>query len=445
MLEGGSELKVLTRFSTRLMERYLPDPLIFVILLTLLAYVLGMITTGSTPLQMATFFGDGFWGLMEFTVQMSMVLLTGHVMAKSSPFKKLLSKLAKIPKSSGQAIILVSIVAALASFINWGFGLVIGVLIAKEVARQRTDTDYRLLIASGYSGFLVWHGGFSGSIPLTVATEGHPFSEQIGIIPIPETIFTFENILIVVLLMISIPILNYFMHPDENERHIIDKKLLEEPESEPKPLNMTPAERLENSVMLNYIIGAIGVVYVIYYFSINGFDLNLNIVNFIFLFTGLILHGTPKNYIETVFEAVRGVGPILVQFPFYAGLMGMMVESGIAAQITELFVALSNEVTFPLFAFLSAGVVNFFIPSGGGQWAVQAPVMIEAAKELGVEQSKMAMAVAWGDAWTNMIQPFWALPALAIAGLKARDIMGFCVWALVVSGVIISIVMLIAF
>src|SRR5699024_8574024 len=172
------------------------------------------------------------------------------------------------------AIILVSIVAALASFINWGFGLVIGVLIAKEVARQRTDTDYRLLIASGYSGFLVWHGGFSGSIPLTVATEGHPFSEQIGIIPIPETIFTFENILIVVLLMISIPILNYFMHPDENERHIIDKKLLEEPESEPKPLNMTPAERLENSVMLNYIIGAIGVVYVIYYFSINGFELN---------------------------------------------------------------------------------------------------------------------------------------------------------------------------
>lgn len=445
MLEGGSELKVLTRFSTRLMERYLPDPLIFVILLTLLVYVLGMITTGSTPLQMATFFGDGFWGLMEFTVQMSMVLLTGHVMAKSSPFKKLLSKLAKIPKSSGQAIILVSIVAALASFINWGFGLVIGVLIAKEVARQRTDTDYRLLIASGYSGFLVWHGGFSGSIPLTVATEGHPFSEQIGIIPITETIFTFENILIVVLLMISIPILNYFMHPDENERHIIDKKLLEEPESEPKPLNMTPAERLENSVMLNYIIGAIGVVYVIYYFSINGFDLNLNIVNFIFLFSGLILHGTPKNYIEAVFEAVRGVGPILVQFPFYAGLMGMMVESGIAAQITELFVALSNEVTFPLFAFLSAGVVNFFIPSGGGQWAVQAPVMIEAAKELGVEQSKMAMAVAWGDAWTNMIQPFWALPALAIAGLKARDIMGFCVWALVVSGVIISLVMLIAF
>ena len=438
-------MKFLTRFSTRIMERYLPDPLIFVILLTLVVYVLGMISTGSSPLQMATFFGDGFWGLMEFTVQMSMVLLTGHVMAKSMPFKKLLSKLAKAPKSSGQAIILVSVIAALASFINWGFGLVIGVLIAKEVARQRTDTDYRLLIASGYSGFLVWHGGFSGSIPLTVATEGHPFSDQIGIIPITETIFTFENILIVVLLMISIPILNYFMHPNKEERHIIEHKLLEEPDPEPVPLNMTPAERLENSVLLNYIIGVIGLVYVIYYFSTNGFDLNLNIVNFIFLFTGLILHGSPKNYIESVFEAVRGVGPILVQFPFYAGLMGMMVESGVAAQITELFVTLSNEATFPLFAFLSAGVVNFFIPSGGGQWAVQAPVMIEAARELGIEQSKMAMAVAWGDAWTNMIQPFWALPALAIAGLKARDIMGFCVWALVVSGVIISIVMLIAF
>lgn len=438
-------MKTLTKLSTRLMERYLPDPLIFVILLTLFVYVIGIFTTGTTPLQMVTFFGDGFWGLMEFTVQMSMVLLTGHVMAKSRPFKRLLSKLASIPNSSGQAILLVSVVAALACFINWGFGLVLGVLFAKEIARQRTDTDYRLLIASGYSGFLVWHGGFSGSIPLTIATEDHPFSDQLGIIPITETVFTFENLLIVALLMISIPILNYFMHPDKDERYIIDPELLVEPEPESKPNNMTPAERLENSVVLNYIIGAVGIVYIIYHFAINGLDLNLNIVNFIFLFTGLILHGTPRNFIEAVFEAVRGVGPILVQFPFYAGLMGMMVESGLAGQITELFVSVSNGVTFPLFAFLSAGVVNFFVPSGGGQWAVQAPVMIDAASVLGVEQSKMAMAVAWGDAWTNMIQPFWALPALAIAGLKARDIMGFCLWALVVSGVIIGLVMLIVF
>src|SRR5699024_2626858 len=315
--------------------------------------------------------------------------LTGHVMAKSTPFKSLLSRLASVPNTAGQAIVLVSVVAALACFINWGFGLVLGVLFAKEVARQRDDTDYRLLIASGYSGFLVWHGGFSGSIPLTVATEGHPFVEQIGIILITDTVFTFGNLLIVALLVVTIPILNFFMHPEKSERYIIDPELLVEPGPEPKPENMTPAERLENSRVLNYIIGAIGIVYVIYHFSVNGLDLNLNIVNFIFLFTGLILHGTPRNYIEAVFEAVRGVGPILIQFPFYAGLMGMMVESGLAAQITEIFVSASNEVTFPLFAFLSAGVVNFFVPSGGGQWAVQAPVMIGAAMELGIEQSKM--------------------------------------------------------
>ncbi|HIW12452.1 MAG TPA: short-chain fatty acid transporter [Candidatus Salinicoccus stercoripullorum] len=438
-------MKTLTKLSTRLMEKYLPDPFIFVILLSLVVFVLSMITTGSSPLQMTSFFGEGFWGLMEFTVQMSMVLLTGHVMAKSTPFKSLLSRLASVPNTAGQAIVLVSVVAALACFINWGFGLVLGVLFAKEVARQRDDTDYRLLIASGYSGFLVWHGGFSGSIPLTVATEGHPFVEQIGIILITDTVFTFGNLLIVALLVVTIPILNFFMHPEKSERYIIDPELLVEPGPEPKPENMTPAERLENSRVLNYIIGAIGIVYVIYHFSVNGLDLNLNIVNFIFLFTGLILHGTPRNYIEAVFEAVRGVGPILIQFPFYAGLMGMMVESGLAAQITEIFVSASNEVTFPLFAFLSAGVVNFFVPSGGGQWAVQAPVMIGAAMELGIEQSKMAMAVAWGDAWTNMIQPFWALPALAIAGLRARDIMGFCVWALVVSGFIIGMVMLFIF
>src|SRR5699024_9111548 len=165
--------------------------------------------------------------------------------------------------------------------------------------------------------------------------------------------------------LVTIPILNLLRHPEKSERYITDPELLVEPGPEPKPENMTPAERLENSRVLNYIIGAIGIVYVIYHFSVNGLDLNLNIVNFIFLFTGLILHGTPRNYIEAVFEAVRGVVPILIQFPFYAGLMGMMVESALAAQITEFFVSVSHVVTFSLFAFLGAGVVNFVVPSGG--------------------------------------------------------------------------------
>lgn len=263
------------------MERYLPDAFIFVILLTFVVFILGLTTTDTTAVQMVSHFGNGFWGLLAFTLQMAMVLLCGHVMAKSPFFKSLLEALAKAPKTAGGAIIMVSFVSALACWINWGFGLVLGVLIAKEVARQRNDTDYRLLIASSYSGFLVWHGGIAGSIPLSIATEAHPYVDKIGIIPTTDTIFTLGNLLICGILMIAVPLLNYFMHPAPKDRFIIDKVKLQEPEPEPKPSVMTPAERLEHSAWLNYIIGFLGFAYVVHYFYTKGFDLNLNIINFI--------------------------------------------------------------------------------------------------------------------------------------------------------------------
>lgn len=434
-------MRFLTRLSTRLMERYLPDAYIFVILLSLVVFVLSAFTN-QAPLNVVDYFGNGFWGLMAFTVQMTMVLLCGSVMAKSPFFKRILVSLAKAPKSAGMAIVMVAFLTALACWINWGFGLVLGALIAKEVARQRNDTDYRLLIASAYSGFVIWHGGIAGSIPLSIATAKHPYEAQIGVIPISETLFSTGNLIICVALLICIPILCLLMHPSKEERVIIDPKLLEEAEPEAKPVQMTPAERLEHSRLLNLIIGVLGWIYIISYF-VKGGSLNLNIINFIFFFAGIVLHGTPRNFINAVDDSVRAVGPILIQFPFYAAIMAMMVQSGLAANITNAFVSVASEKTFYVLSFLSAGLVNFFIPSGGGQWAVQAPVMIEAVNQMNamganIEQAKMAMSIAWGDAWTNMIQPFWALPALAIAGLKARDIMGFCLFTLIVSGLIIS-------
>lgn len=436
-------MKFLTRISTRLMERYLPDAYIFVILLTLVVFVLGSITN-KAPMNVINFFGEGFWSLMAFTMQMTMVLLCGSVMAKSPFFKKILISLAKMPKSAGSAIVMVALLSTIACWINWGFGLVLGALLAKEVARQRNDTDYRLLIASAYSGFLVWHGGIAGSIPLSIATPNHPYEAQIGVIPIGETLFSTGNLVICLALLVAIPLLCYFMHPSREERVIVDPKLLVEAEPEAKPEVMTPAERLEHSSILNMIIGAIGWIYIITYF-IKGGSLNLNIINFLFFFAAIVLHGTPRNFLNAVDDSVRAVGPILIQFPFYAAIMAMMVHSGLAAAITNTFVSIATEKTFYVLSFWSAGLVNFFIPSGGGQWAVQAPVMIEAVNQMNamganIEQAKMAMSIAWGDAWTNMIQPFWALPALAIAGLKARDIMGFCVFNLILSGIIISAV-----
>lgn len=435
-------MKAVISLSNRLMQRYLPDPYLFVIILTLAVFFLGLIFTPSTPLQMVEFWGGGFWGLLSFAMQMVLVLVTGHVLASSPLFKKGLSAMASAARTPGQAIVYVTAVSMIASFINWGFGLVIGALFAKELAKKVTNVDYRLLIASAYSGFVIWHGGISGSVPLTIATEGHFAQDLIGLIPTSETIFAPFNLIIVAVLFITLPLVNRMMMPGKEETISIDPALLNETGVEAASLEFashTPAEKAENSKIISMVIGIMGLIYLISYFMKNGFLLNLDVVNFMFLFLGILFHGTPRNFLNAVAEAIKGTSGIIIQFPFYAGIMGMMVTSGLAAVISEGFVSISNQQTFPVLAFWSAGLVNIFVPSGGGQWAVQAPVMIEAAKALDVSMPKTAMAVAWGDAWTNMIQPFWALPALAIAGLKAKDIMGYCVFVLLISGVIISL------
>ena len=207
---------------------------------------------------------------------------------------------------------------------------------------------------------------------------------------------------------------------------------------------MVPAEKIENSSILSLIVGLMGLVFAIWWFASKGFNLDLNILNFIFLFLGLILHKTPRRFLNSVNDSVKGVSGVLIQFPFYAGIMGMMTGPNadglsLAKVISDAFVSISTVNTFPLFSFWAAGIINMFVPSGGGQWAVQGPVTMTAGAALNVNPAVSAMAIAWGDAWTNLIQPFWALPALGIAGLGARDIMGYCVIALLVSGVIISL------
>lgn len=445
-MKGGKKMKAIIGFFNRLMQRYLPDPFLFVIILTFVVFGLSLIFTNSGPAEMVQHWGNGFWGLLSFSMQMVLVLVTGYVLASSPVFKKLLGALASTAKTPGAAIVIVTIVSIIASWVNWGFGLVIGALFAKELAKRVTNVDYRLLIASAYSGFIVWHGGFSGSIPLTIATDGHFSADLIGVIPTSETIFAPSNLILLAVLFVTLPLLNRFMMPSKDQTVTVDPNLLEDSSTLQaatiEKSAMTPAERLENSWIVSLVISIMGLGFLVYYFGQNGFRLNLDIVNFLFLTLGILFHWTPKSFLQSVANAVKGAGGIIIQFPFYAGIMGMMTASGLAAVMSEAFVNISNEHTFHFFAFLSAGIVNFFVPSGGGQWAVQAPVMLEAAQTLDVSIAKTALAVSWGDAWTNMIQPFWALPALAIAGLKAKDIMGFCVIVLFVSGAIISLAFL---
>ncbi|MGO2241310.1 MAG: short-chain fatty acid transporter [Halomonas sp.] len=430
-------LKMISKPAVKLVERYLPDPYIFVLLLTLIASVAAIAIERQSPLAVLRFWGDGFWGLLTFSMQMLLVLVTGFMLASSPPVKRILQKIAGTAKTPGGAIILVTLVSLAASWINWGFGLVVGALFAKELARL-IRVDYRLLVASAYSGFVVWHGGLAGSIPLTIATEGHFAADQIGVIGTGSTIFAFFNIAIVICLFIAIPLVNRMMLPDEKDNVYVDPKVLDD---EPEPMGRItrPAEKLENSMALALLVGVPGLLFLLDHFLLRGGSLNLNVVNFLFLFLAIVLHRTPRNLLNSLNEAIKGGAGIVIQFPFYAGIMAIMVQSGLAESMSEWLVSFATATTLPFWSFISAGIVNLFVPSGGGQWAVQAPVMLPAAQALGADISRVAMAVAWGDAWTNLLQPFWALPVLAIAGLKAKDIMGFCLIQLFITGIIISI------
>lgn len=430
-------LRVLSRPATRLMERWLPDAFIFVIILTLIAAVAALATQDVTPVALIGMWGDGFWSLLQFAMQMLLVLVTGFILASSPPVRRILAWLAGFANSRGSAIILVSLVSLAASWLNWGFGLVVGAIFAKELARQ-IRVDYRLLVAAAYSGFVIWHGGLSGSIPLTIATEGHFTSDQIGVIPTSETIFSIWNLIIVAAVVIVVPTVNRLMLPTESEQVLIDPARLGD-EAGPVPLSShaTPAERLENSRVLMWLIGIPGLIWLILYFAAGG-GINLNVINFLFLFVGILCHGTPRSLLAALDEGVRGGAGIVLQFPFYAGIMAIMTGSGLAASMSEWFVSISTAESLPFWSFISAGIVNIFVPSGGGQWAVQAPVVLPAAEALGADIAHVVMGVAWGDAWTNLLQPFWALPMLGIAGLKPRDIMGFCVVQLLITGVVIG-------
>ncbi len=445
--------KSLIKGSVKLVQRYLPEPFIFAIILTFIAFLVAMPICKQTPVDVLMNWGDGVWSLLAFSMQMAMVLVCGSVLADAPSVKRGLSGLAKLPKTPIIAIATVTIISSLACWLNWGFGLIVGVVFAKEIAKKLEGVDYRLLIASAYSGFVVWHGGLSGSIPLALATKGDALSEAtMGIvtepIPISKTILAFNNILIVVAVIIAITIVNSLMHPKKGEIIAINKKLLIEIEEEKQEITNTPADKAERSVLLSIVLSLLGLSYLIIKLFFKGGSFDLNTIIMLFLFLGIILHKRPIDYVRSFSKSAVSSAGIMLQFPFYAGIMGIMVGvsgsgTSLAGEISNACIAISNPTTFPILSFLSAGIVNIFVPSGGGQWVVQAPIMMPAGASLGVSPAVTGMAIAWGDAWTNLIQPFWAIPALGIAKLGAKDIMGFCLIDLLVTGVIIGLGLLI--
>ena len=437
------------KFCVKLVQRWLPEPFIFAIILTLVAACLAMPICQQTPIEVIEHWGGGVWNLLAFAMQMALVLVCGSTLAAAPAVKRGISALASIPKTPPAAIALVTAISAIACWLNWGFGLIVGVIFAKEIARRLRGIDYRLLIASAYSGFVVWHAGLSGSIPLTMATPGEALTMATnGVltspVPISHTILEPHNLVIVALVIVAIVVTNTLMHPKKDVVTVDPALLAEENVATPKPdkASITPAQRMEHSRLLSWIVALIGFSYLVIHLGFRGGSFDLGSVIMLFLFLGVLLHGTPLAYVRAFTHAATGASGIILQFPFYAGIMGIITGVGASGicfgtVISNACISISTPTTYPLLTFICAAVLNMFVPSGGGHWAIQAPIMFAAGADLGVDPGLTGTAIAWGDAWTNLIQPFWAIPALAIAKLDAKDIMGFCLIDLLITGIII--------
>ncbi|PFG40144.1 short-chain fatty acids transporter [Georgenia soli] len=430
-----------------LVERFIPSALVFAIVLTVIVAVMALLLTDAGPVDVLVGWGDGLAGLLAFMTQMALILLLGHMLANTRPMRRLLARLGGLPRTPVQAYVFVFLVAAVASLLQWGLGLVVGALLAKEVAAQLREKGVRLhfpmLVAAGFSGFVVWHMGYSGSGPLTAATGGSFIAEQLGTtVPVSETTFAAWNIVAAVTTVVVVAVALALVAPRRGDRIVELEVDIRDQGVEVEEDVVTPADRLDASRFLTTLIGLALAAYLVVYVARGGTP-TLDFVNWSFLALILLLVRSPFELTALVKDAASNVGDILLQFPLYAGILGMMTATGLIAVLSDWFVSISTPQTFGFLALLSAGLVNFFVPSGGGQFAVQAPILLDAAARLGVDPAVPIMAVSYGDQWTNMIQPFWALPLLAIAGLKMRDILGYTTVTLVASGVVFSAVLLI--
>ncbi len=443
--------KSLRRFANRLnfgMDRITPDSFIFAILLTFIVYIMGLLV-GNDPFQLIKYWAEGFWGFLTFGMQMVLVLATGYTLATTKVAQRGLAKVARIPKNSVQACIFIAIVSAGLAFVSWGLGLVGAAILARELAKNIKKLHFKLVVASGYTGAMLGTMGLSFSEALLVNTPGHFLEAEIGLIPYSQT--TFSPMLLVPTILcglLILPLLIKLIHPEEKDVQEMDPALLAKfqeadkaEEGLPKEVKPSIAERLDNSPVINLVVGIMGLVYIVYWFATQGFNLTLNMFNFTLLFLGIILHWTPKHLLKSFEEGVKASYGIVLQFPFYAGIQGMMVGSGLIVIIAGWFTAISTKFTFPILTYISTAIVNLFVPSSGGIFMVQGPVMVKAGAALGVPAATIVNSFSAGEVISNIIQPFWAIPLLGLAGLKMKDIMGYCI----IGFLVISVVFIISF
>jgi len=440
-------------FFTRVFEYAVPDPYIYAIGLTLLTALLALVfAPHHAPGEVLGSWYKGIFDILAFALQMILILITGYALAASVPVAKALRRIAAWPQTPKDAVALTFLVSAVACWLNWGFGLVVAGLLSREIAK-RMRIDFGWLVAAAYSGFLIWASGLSSSIALAQATPGSKLNiVQIvtgHVLPIGSTIFTGFNLIPVLVLLVVLPFVLRALEPSDVVEAPSTRSARSGQAMESQPeLDVTPprpqtlASALENAWILNAVVAAAGLGYIIWNWIALGFSLDINSVIFIFFCLGLLLHWRPIAYVAAVNDAARITGPLILQYPLYGGIMGIMTATGLAGVIAQWFDSFSTSATLPFWSYLSSIVISLFVPSGGGHWAVQGPFAVPAALKMHASLPATAMAVAIGEEVVNMIQPFWALPVLAIAGVGLRRGMAFTGGSFAIAFVVFALALL---
>jgi short-chain fatty acids transporter len=427
-------------------ERWVPDAFVFALVATLIVFLAALIATPSTAIQIVDAWGRSFWDLLPFTLQMSLVIITGHVLATSRPMGAVIRTVAGWPRTPRGGVALVTVFALASSWINWGFSLIFSAVLAREVARRVNGIDYRALAAASFLGLgSIWAQGLSGSAALQMATPGalQPQIRDIvahggivpgGIIPFRHTIFLWQSIASVLVEVVVVTAVMWLATPPPGRGRTaadLGIDLREDESRHPNPEGpIRPGAWLEYSPVLTWVVVALGGTYLVRYFSRAGDPLNalnLNVLNLTFLLVGFLLHRTPARLMRAVQDATPAVWGVILQFPFYAGIAGIITSTHLSAQLAAVFVGLSTPATFPPLVALYSALLGVFVPSGGSKWVIEAPYVMEAAHTLKTHLGWVVAAYDLGEALANLVQPFWMLPILGLFRLGARDVMGYTI------------------
>ncbi|TAM85828.1 short-chain fatty acid transporter [bacterium] len=428
------------RFALRMTvwtERYMPDSFIFALLATIVVVILVLMVDGSVranPTLLATAWGNGFWTLLTFSMQASLTIIAGSALATTPPALKAIRWIASRATTPRAAVATVAFFAMAAGWFNWAFSLIFAAILAKEFARRIPKADYRALGACSFLALgTVWAQGLSGSASLFVATKGSmpPALVSIigGLIPLSQTIFLWQSLVTVVIEIVVVTIIAWMISPPADRVVTAADLQIDLGTGETPELKRSrPGDFFEFSPVLTILVAVVSIVYIIVRFAAPGVGiaaLDLNMVNFIFLIAAMLLHWRPAYFVQAIKDATPAIWGVVLQFPFYAGIFGLIVSTKLSGAIAGAFLHVANHVTYPLFIGLYSMVLGLAVPSGGSKWIIEAPYVIQAAQQLHLHLGWVVSIYNLGEAMANLLQPFWMLPALGILQLRSRDIMGY--------------------